>query len=59
MFLVSTFIVTALVLVLSVYLKRMEYDGRIEMIQRIDRYVLIFYPFAYISAGALVLLFFG
>lgn len=48
MFLVSTFIVTALVLVLSVYLRRMESDGRIAAIQGIDRYVLIFYPFAYV-----------
>jgi hypothetical protein len=58
MFLISTFVVTALVLVLSVYQRRMETDGRIETVQRIDGYVLTFYPIAYLVGCVMVFLFF-
>ena len=58
MFLVSTFVVTALVLVLAVYLRRRELDGRIEHVQKVDQYVLMFYPITYLIAAGLVFLFF-
>lgn len=58
MFLVSTFVVTALVLVLAVYLRRIELDGRIARVEKIDRYVLMFYPVAYLIAAGLVFLLF-
>ena len=58
MFLVSTFVVTALVLVLAVYLRRRELDGRIEHVQKVDQYVLMFYPITYLIAAGLVFLLF-
>ena len=51
MFLISTFVVTGFVMVLSVYLRRMETDGRIDLVQRIDGYVLTIYPLAYFIAA--------
>ena len=38
--LVSTFIVTSLVLVFSVFLKRLEVDGKLTLVNQIDRYTL-------------------
>jgi cell division protein FtsL len=58
MFLISTFVVTAFVLVLAVYQKRMQTDGHTELVQRIDGYVLTFYPIAYLVGAAMVILFF-
>lgn len=54
--LISTFVVTGLMLVLSVYLRRQEADGHLARIQRIDRLVLAFYPLAYLLAMAGVML---
>ncbi len=51
--LISTFIVSALVIVLNVYLKRLEVKGRTETARRIDRIVIWFYPLAFLI-GALV-----
>jgi hypothetical protein len=52
--LVSTFFVTGLVLVFSVYLKRLEVEGKTNMAHKIDRYTLWLYPAAYIVAFGLV-----
>ncbi len=58
--LISTFVVSALVIVLNVYLKRMEVNGRQETARRIDRVVIWFYPLAYFIAGLIVtIIFFG
>jgi hypothetical protein len=56
---ISSFVVTALVLILSVFLKRWATEGREDRAQRIDRYVVRWlYPLAYILAvGTVVLLF--
>ncbi|MEA3275973.1 MAG: hypothetical protein U9Q81_11915 [Pseudomonadota bacterium] len=56
--LISAFLVTALVLILSVYLRRMVTDGRVEFVNRIDRYVIMFYPLAYLAAVGIVMLLF-
>lgn len=45
--LVSTFIITSLVILLNVKLKRMDAEGRQEQVQKIDRYVIWIYPFVY------------
>ena len=48
-----------MVLVLNVYLKRMEVDGRRDRAARIDKYVLWLYPFVYVvMIGGIGLLFF-
>jgi len=52
--LISTFAVTALVVAFNVVLRRLEMSGRSEVAQRIDRYTLWIYPFAYIAAIAIV-----
>jgi len=46
--------VTALVVAFNVVLRRLEMSGRSEVAQRIDRYTLWIYPFAYIAAIAIV-----
>ena len=57
--LITTFVVTGMVLVLNVYLKRMEVDGRRDRAARIDKYVLWLYPFVYVvMIGGIGLLFF-
>jgi len=45
--LISAFLVTAIVLILSVYLRRQDMKGRERFVARVDRYVIIFYPLAY------------
>jgi hypothetical protein len=45
--LISAFLVTAIVLILSVYLRRQDMKGRDRFVARVDRYVIIFYPLAY------------
>jgi hypothetical protein len=57
--LVSTFIVTSLVVIFNVFLKRLEVTGKSELAHSIDRYTLWIYPFAYIVAFALVSYFFA
>ena len=52
--LVTTFLVTALVIVFNVYLKRLEVDGRGALAQRIDKYGIWFYPLAYLIGIVLV-----
>ncbi|UCD35768.1 MAG: hypothetical protein JSU90_02735, partial [Nitrospiraceae bacterium] len=57
---ISAFVVTALVLILSVFLKRIAEAGREELALKIDRYVLRWlYPLAYIGAVAVVTFLFG
>jgi hypothetical protein len=55
--LISTFLVTAIVLILAVALKRMVGDGKEALVRRIDKYVIIFYPLAYIGTLLAVILF--
>jgi hypothetical protein len=56
--LISAFLVTAVVLILSVYLRRQDMKGREAFVARIDRYVITFYPLAYILTIAAVTLLF-
>jgi hypothetical protein len=46
--LISAFLVTAVVLILSVYLRRQDMKGRHDFVTTVDRYVITFYPLAYI-----------
>jgi hypothetical protein len=46
--LISAFLVTAVVLMLSVYLRRQDMQGRHDFVGAVDRYVITFYPLAYI-----------
>jgi hypothetical protein len=57
--LVSTFVVTALVIVFNVYLKRMEAEGKESFVQRIDKYMIWIYPLAYLAAFVIVTFFFA
>ena len=45
--LISAFLVTAIVLVLSVYLRRQDMRGRQVFVAKVDRYVIILYPLAH------------
>ena len=56
--LITTFVVTGLVLVFNVALKRMEIVGREQLAARIDKYTVWIYPFAYIVAFVSVTFFF-
>jgi hypothetical protein len=56
--LISTFLVTAVVLILAVYLRRQEMKGRDVFVARIDRYLITFYPLAYALTTATVTLLF-
>ncbi|MCZ7667646.1 MAG: hypothetical protein M5U34_10720 [Chloroflexi bacterium] len=49
-FLVSTFVVTGLVLVFNVYLKRVEMTNKDSFILKLDQYMLWIYPLAYVAA---------
>jgi hypothetical protein len=57
--LISTFLVTAIVLILAVALKRLVADGKEALVLRIDKYVIVFYPLAYILTLLAVTLFFS
>jgi len=54
-FLVTAFVITSLVFLLAVYMKRMETDGKKELAQRIDAHVMWMYPLAYLLGTALTL----
>lgn len=56
--LISAFLVTAVVLILSVYLRRQDMKGREAFVAKVDRYVILFYPLAYILTIASVTLLF-
>lgn len=47
--LISAFLVTAVVLILSVYLRRQDIKGRKVFVATIDRYIITFYPLADIA----------
>jgi hypothetical protein len=52
--LLCTFVISVLVVIFNVYLKRQENRGRIEEVERIDRYMIWFYPLVYITAFGIV-----
>lgn len=56
--LISTFVVTGLVVIFNVILKRLEIAGKSELAQKIDRYTIWIYPFAYLVALGIVTVFF-
>jgi hypothetical protein len=56
--LISAFLVTAVVLILSVYLRRQDMKGRQAFVAKVDRYVILFYPVAYIGTMVAVTLLF-
>jgi hypothetical protein len=56
--LISAFLVTAVVLILSVYLRRQDMHGKKAFVAKVDRYVIIFYPLAYILTIATVAMLF-
>lgn len=56
--LVSAFVVTSLVLITNVLLKRAQDLGKQALVRTTDRYLLLAYPLSYIVAIALVALFF-
>ena len=56
--LISAFLVTAVVLILAVYLRRQDMKGRDAFVAKVDRYIIIFYPLAYlVTIGAVTMLF--
>lgn len=56
--LISAFMVTAVVLILSVYLRRQDMKGLNTFVAKVDRYVIIFYPLAYVLTIASVAMLF-
>ena len=52
--LISAFMVTAVVLILSIYLRRQDMKRRYSFVAKVDRYVIIFYPLAYVPSTASV-----
>jgi Neurotransmitter-gated ion-channel ligand binding domain len=58
-FLVTAFVITSLVFLLAVYMKRMEADGKQAIAHRIDKHVMWLYPLAYILGTALTLWFYA
>jgi hypothetical protein len=54
-FLVTAFVITSLVFLLAVYMKRMEADGKQQLAHRIDAHVMWLYPVAYLLGTALTL----
>ena len=56
--LISTFVVTGLVVIFNVILKRLEIAGRGDLAQSIDRYTIWIYPLAYLAALGIVTIFF-
>jgi hypothetical protein len=57
--LISTFVITGLVIVFNVILKRLEAAGREALAQRVDRFTIWLYPVAYLVAFAVVFALFG
>jgi len=57
-FLVTAFVITSLVFLLAVYMKRMEADGKQHLAHRIDAHVMWLYPVAYLVGTALTLWFY-
>jgi hypothetical protein len=57
-FLVTAFVITSMVFLLAVYMKRMETDGKTALAHRIDAYVIWLYPVAYLLGTTLTLWFY-
>lgn len=57
-FMLATFAVTGLIVLISVWLRRLENQGRGSLADRIDRYGVWVYPLIYGGAGLLMLIFF-
>jgi hypothetical protein len=57
--LIGTFVITALVVIFNVMLKRLELAGRAESAERIDRNTIWLYPLAYVIGLGVIILFFG
>ena len=57
--LISTFLITAVVLVICVYLRRLHTLGREALVNKIDKYLIALYPVAYalVLGGSALLLF--
>ena len=56
---ISGFIVTSMTVITNVYLKRKEITGRGRLAERIDKYGIWVYPFAYVASIIIGLLFFS
>jgi hypothetical protein len=56
--LITTFVITGLVLILNVILKRLEISGREELAQRLDRFMVWIYPISFVVGIAVVTIFF-
>ena len=55
---VSGFLVTSLVLIFNVFIRRLELTGMIRWVQKVDNYMLWIYPLFYLAAVLIVTLFF-
>ena len=58
-FVICAFIVTSLVVLMNVYLRRIEVAGRAELAHRLDRYLIWGYPAGWLVGGVLLILGFG
>lgn len=57
-FLVSTFVITSIVVLINVLLKRMQNHGHHEVAESIDRYALWAYPMTYLIGSCIITAFF-
>ncbi len=57
--LISAFVVTIMVVVVNVYLRRLEAANKEERARRIDKYIIWLFPLGYILAVGLAVLLFG
>ena len=56
--LLSTFVLTGLVLIYNVILKRLESDGRVKLVRIVDRYTVWLHPLIYAIAFAIIAMIF-
>ncbi|MFP3868405.1 MAG: hypothetical protein ACLFUU_09610 [Desulfobacteraceae bacterium] len=54
--LIITFVITSFILLLAVVLKRLEMDGKMDIVRRADALVISFYPLAYSIAVIIAIL---